>query len=59
MTLVDALQMRLELLKLTYSHGRPAVEAVARAEDLEKYVVGTASSKVELKTLTMPGKKDR
>ena len=30
--------VRLELLKLTYSHGRSAEEAVVRASELEKYV---------------------
>ena len=30
--------MRLELLKLTYTHGRDAAEAVARAKALEAFV---------------------
>ena len=51
--------MRLELLKLTYSHNRSAEEAVGRATELEKFAVGTASTKVEPKTLTMPIKSGR
>lgn len=31
-------EIRLELIKLTYSHGRDATEAVGRAEKLEEYV---------------------
>lgn len=39
--------LRLELLKLAYTHGREAREAVARAEELEKYVLdGDTSAKV-------------
>lgn len=30
--------LRLELVKLTYTHGRTTAEAVARAKDLEAYV---------------------
>lgn len=32
-------EMRLELLKLTYTHGRTSAEAVARAEELEAFVL--------------------
>lgn len=46
--------MRLELLKLTYSHGREPSEAIARAEELEKYVL--AGSKGPGKTPTTPRK---
>lgn len=35
---MDLDELRLELLKLTYVHGRDAPEAVARARELEKYV---------------------
>jgi len=31
-------ELRLELLKLTYVHGRMTAEAVARARELEMYV---------------------
>lgn len=31
-------ELRLELLKLTYVHGREAAEAVRRAKELESYV---------------------
>jgi len=31
--------LRLKLLELTYTHGRDASEAVARAKELEKYVM--------------------
>lgn len=30
--------LRLELLKLTYTHGRDSAEAVGRAKELEKYL---------------------
>lgn len=33
-------ELRLELLRLTYSHGREAQEAVDRANILERFVVG-------------------
>lgn len=36
---MDRQTLRLELLKLTYSHGRQASEAVARAKELEDFVV--------------------
>lgn len=36
-------QLRLELVKLTHTHGRPAEEAVARASELERYVRNGAS----------------
>jgi len=32
-------ELRLELLKLTYVHGRMTAEAVARARELEMYVI--------------------
>lgn len=31
-------ELRLELLKLTYAHGRDAAEAVGRAKTLEEYI---------------------
>lgn len=38
-------ELRLELLKLTYNHGREAREAVDRAKELETYVLEVAKSK--------------
>lgn len=35
---MDRQEIRLELLRLTYSHGRDTSEAVQRAKDLEAYV---------------------
>jgi len=35
---MDQKTLRLELLKLTYTHGRPAAEAVARARELEDFI---------------------
>lgn len=35
---MDRHQLRLELLRLTYTHGRDSAEAVARAKALEEYV---------------------
>jgi hypothetical protein len=37
-------EVRLELLKLTYTHGREAADAVVRAKVLEAYVVETAEA---------------
>jgi hypothetical protein len=42
---MDLKELRLELLKLTYSHGREAPEAVARAEVLEQYVIPNQAPK--------------
>jgi hypothetical protein len=42
---MDSNELRLELLKLTYSHGREASEAVARAEELEEYVTDYPAQK--------------
>lgn len=47
-------EIRLELLKLTYSHGREAREAVDRAKELETYVLEVAKSKTD-----EPGKTTR
>jgi len=47
-------EIRLELLQLTYSHGREAREAVTRAEELEKYVMGEAG-KSDTKPNAVPG----
>jgi len=35
---MDQKTLRLELLKLTYTHGRPAAEAVERAKELEEFI---------------------
>jgi hypothetical protein len=35
-------EIRIELLKLTYTHGRDAAEAVSRTRELEKFVVENA-----------------
>jgi hypothetical protein len=35
---VTEVDYRLELLKLTYTHGRDAAEAVRRAKELEEYL---------------------
>lgn len=35
---MDKAQLRLELIKLTYTHGRDVCEAVARAKALEAYL---------------------
>lgn len=32
-------ELRIELLKITYSHGREASEAVTRAKELEAYLL--------------------
>lgn len=39
---MDERELRLELLKLTYTHGRDVSEAVSKAEVLENYVLGAA-----------------
>lgn len=53
------IELRLECLKLTYTHGRLAAEAVDRAKVLEDYVknTGSAETPVKQKTLTLPSKK--
>jgi hypothetical protein len=45
---MDREALRLELLKLTYSHGRPAGEAVGRAKELEDYVLELGQTKTGL-----------
>lgn len=55
-------QLRLELLRLTYAHGRDFAEAVARAKVLEDYVFAGDGTKVEGEeerkpALRYPGKK--
>lgn len=35
--MIDQKALRLELLKLTYAHGRDSAEAVRRAKELEAY----------------------
>lgn len=51
----------MELLKLTYAHGRDASEAVARAQELEKYVGGVEEPAPESGrgTLHLPKKADK
>jgi hypothetical protein len=50
-------ELRLELLKLTYSHGRESSEAVERAEVLEGYVLADAkAARAGGKTLKLPPK---
>lgn len=49
--------LRIELLRLTYTHGRTAAEAIERAKELEKYVVDEA--KAARPTLGLPGKSDK
>jgi len=51
-------ELRLELLKLTYSHGREASEAVKRAGVLESYVLEEHAqvAPVAEKTLKLPPK---
>ena len=50
-------ELRIELLKLTYAHGRTSEEAVERAKTLEKYVLEEA--KAARPTLGLPGKSDK
>lgn len=50
-------ELRLELLKLTYNHGREASEAVTRAKELEAYVTENLAQKaaqVDKPTKTPP-----
>lgn len=49
-------ELRLELLKLTYSHGRDAAEAVRRAKELERYISATNPESSE--KLKKPGKSE-
>jgi hypothetical protein len=51
-------ELRLELLKLTYSHGRESSEAVERAKVLETYVLGETAKAAPAgdKTLKLPPK---
>ncbi len=35
---MDRALVRLEIIKLTYTHGRDAAEAVSRARELENYI---------------------
>jgi hypothetical protein len=47
--------IRLELLRLTYVHGRTAAEAIERAKELETYLVRGPSQPV----LGLPKKADK
>jgi hypothetical protein len=38
-------ELRLELLKLTYTHGRTSAEAVARAQELEGHVTAVEDTR--------------
>lgn len=50
--------VRLELLKLTYTHGRDANDAVERAKVLESYVLPEdKANNVPAKTASKPSKK--
>lgn len=42
---MDLKDLRIELLKLTYTHGRDASEAVTRAKELEGYVIESSAQK--------------
>lgn len=46
-------QLRLELLKLTYTHARSAEEAVSRASELEKYAFVKEDAPEEVKGLNV------
>lgn len=52
---MDRETLRLELVKLTYAHGRDAAEAVGRAKDLEAYVSEPAPKPADT-TLKLPQK---
>ena len=42
---MDRAQLRLEIIKLTYTHGRDTTEAVSRARDLENYIFESQDEK--------------
>ncbi len=50
-------EMRLEILKLTYTHGRETSEAVGRAKALEDYIFEQTQSEANPKTLEKPKSK--
>jgi hypothetical protein len=49
-------ELRLELVKLTYTHGRDVAEALGRAKELEKYVSEEIQSPSEAKEVLQPNK---
>lgn len=62
--------IRLELLKLTYTHGRDAAEAVERAKVLEAFVLagaadrpdkgsGSGTTSASTNTLSLPKRADK
>jgi hypothetical protein len=42
---MDRQELRLEIVKLTYTHGREITEAVARAKALEAYILDESEKK--------------
>jgi hypothetical protein len=53
---MDRQELRLEIVKLTYTHGREITEAVARAKALEAYILDESEKKEVFSKHKSPGK---